>query len=164
MAQVKEGERCSQLSVRAEPIAHQMRLMAKGKFLFAGDDKFYVKGVTYGAFRPDDQRREYWDLQKIEADFAQMAANGLNAVRIPHTMPPRSLLDAALRYGLRVMVGLSAEQFVGYLIDRKQAPDIDEVVRTKVRTVSDHPALLCYAIGIEIPAPVPALLISHRVD
>jgi len=163
-SQVNEADRPSQLSVRAEPIAHQVRLVAKGKFLFAGDDKFYVKGVTYGAFRPDDQRREYWDLQKIEADFAQMAANGINAVRIPHTMPPRSLLDAALRYGLRVMVGLSAEQFVGYLIDRKQAPDIDEVVRTKVRTVSDHPALLCYAIGNEIPAPVARWLGRQRVE
>ena len=164
MSQVNEADRSSQLSVRAEPIAHQVRLVAKGKFLFAGDDKFYVKGVTYGAFRPDDQRREYWDLQKIEADFAQMAANGLNAVRIPHTMPPRSLLDAALRYGLRVMVGLSAEQFVGYLIDRKEAPDIDEVVRTKVRAVSGHPALLCYAIGNEISAPVARWLGRQRVE
>src|SRR6266481_1138155 len=120
MSQVNEADRSSQLSVRAEPIAHQVRLVAKGKFLFAGDDKFYVKGVTYGAFRPDDQRREYWDIQKIEAEFPQMAANGLSAVPTPPTMPPRSRLDAALRYGLRVMVGLSAEQFVGYVIDRKQ--------------------------------------------
>ena len=165
MLQLKRTDRCPHLPVKVETTtAHQMRLMAKGKFLFAGDDKFYVKGVTYGAFRPDDQRREYWDLQKIEADFAQMAANGLNAVRIPHTMPPRSLLDAALRYGLRVMVGLSAEQFVGYLIDRKQAPDIDEVVRTKVRAVSDHPALLCYSIGNEIPAPLARWLGHQRVE
>jgi hypothetical protein len=47
-----------------------------------------------------------------------MAANGLNAVRIPLTMPPRALLDIAQRHGLRVMVGLSAEQYAGYLIDR----------------------------------------------
>jgi len=165
MLQLKRTDRCPHLPVKVETTtAHQVRLMAKGKFLFAGDDKFYVKGVTYGAFRPDDQRREYWDLQKIEADFAQMAANGLNAVRIPHTMPPRSLLDAALRYGLRVMVGLSAEQFVGYLIDGKQAPDIDEVVRTKVRAVSGHPALLCYAIGNEISAPVARWLGCQRVE
>ena len=64
------------------------------------------------------------DLAAIDRDFSQMAANGFNTVRIPHTMPPRSLLDAAERHGLRVMVGLSAEQYVGYLIDRKGAPDI----------------------------------------
>src|SRR5256884_5269214 len=50
---------------------------------------------------------EYHDPNVIERDFAQMAANGINTVRIPHTMPPRSLLGAARRHGLRVMVGLS---------------------------------------------------------
>src|SRR5260370_21866818 len=93
-----------------------------------------------------------------------MAAKGFNAVRIPHTTPPRSLLDAALRQGLRVMVGLSAEQFVGYLIDRKEAPDVEEIVQSKVRAVSGHPALLCYAIGTEIPAPVAPCLGRRRVD
>jgi GT2 family glycosyltransferase len=142
----------------------QVRPEAKGKFLFAGDEKLYAKGTTYGAFRPDDQGREYQDLRRIEADFAQMAANGINAVRIPHTTPPCSLLDAALRHGLRVMVGLSAEQFVGYLIDRKQAPDIEEAVQTKVQAVADHPALLCYAIGNEIPASVARWLGRRRVE
>ena len=53
-----------------------------------------------------------------------------------------------------VMVGLSAEQYVGYLIDRNGGPDIDEIVRTKVRACAGHPALLCYAIGNEIPSPI----------
>src|ERR1700758_1458974 len=142
------------IAPRAETGTSYVRLEARGKFLFEDDEKVYVKGVTYGAFRPDDQRREYQDHRRIEADFARMAANGFNAVRIPHTTPPRSLLDAALRHGLRVMVGLSAEQFVGYLIDRKNVPDVEEIVRSKVRALSRHPALLCYAIGNEIPAPV----------
>src|SRR4051812_28340519 len=29
------------------------RVTARGKFLFVGDEKFWVKGVTYGTFRPD---------------------------------------------------------------------------------------------------------------
>src|SRR5262249_9953586 len=141
-----------------------IRLKARGKFLFEGDEKFYIKGVTYGAFRPDEQGREYQDHQRIQADFSQMAANGFNAVPIPHTTPPRSLLDAALRHGLRVMVGLSAEQFVGYLTDRKNAPNIEQVVQEKVRALADHPALLCYAIGNEIPAPVARWLGRRRVE
>src|SRR5437879_12570159 len=82
-----------------------------------------------------------------------MAANGINAVRIPHTTPPRALLDIASRHGLRVMVGLSAEQYVGYLIDRRPgAPDVEAIIRAKVRICAGHPALLCYALGNEIPA------------
>jgi len=97
-----------------------------------------------GAFRPHEHDREYRDLDTLDADFAHMAANGINAVRIPHTMPPRALLDLAAEHGLRVMVGLSAEQYVGFLIDRKGAPDVAEVVRAKVRACAGHPALLCY--------------------
>jgi O-antigen biosynthesis protein len=128
------------------------RLRVRGKFLSAGDKKFYIRGVTYGAFRPDGDGNEYHRPEIIERDFAQMAANDVNVVRIPHTMPPRLLLDAAQRHGLRVIVGLSAEQYVGYLIDKKGAPDIAGLVRAKVHTCTGHPALLCYAIGNEIPA------------
>src|SRR2546423_7738328 len=125
-----------------------VRPHVRGKFLFAGDEKFYVRGVTYGAFQPDASGHEYHDPNVIERDFAQMAANGINTVRIPHTMPPRSLLGAASRHGLRVMVGLSAEQYLGFLIDRKKSvADIEALVRAKVRECAGHPALLCYALG-----------------
>ena len=67
-----------------------------GKFIFIGADKFYIKGVSYGAFRPDANKCEYYDSAQIEQDFALMAAHGFNTVRIPHTVPPRSLLDIAL--------------------------------------------------------------------
>ena len=130
-----------------------VRPRARGKFIFTGDEKFYVRGVSYGAFHPDASGREYHDLDVIERDFAQMAANGINTVRIPHTTPPRSLLDAAQRHGLRVMVGLSAEQYLGFLIDRKKSVfEIEAMVRAKVRECAGHPALLCYALGNEIPA------------
>jgi O-antigen biosynthesis protein len=140
------------------------RPRVSGKFLYVGNEKLWVRGVTYGAFRPDVHGNEYHNLDIIERDFAQMAASGLNTVRIPHTMPPVSLLDAAQRHGLRVMVGLSAEQYVGYLIDKKDSPDLETVVRTKVRPCAGHPALLCYAIGNELPAPLVRWLGRRRVE
>ena len=63
------------------------------------------------------------------------------------------------------MVGLSAEQYIGYLIDiEKKAPNIEAIVREKVRTVKGHPALLCYAIGNEIAAPVARWLGRNKVE
>src|SRR5437667_10637279 len=90
----------------------QSRPRVHGKFLFVGNEKLYIKGITYGAFRPNDQGIEVHDEEKIRCDFRMVAEYGFNAVRIPHTTPPRNLLDVAMKYGLKVMVGLSAEKYI----------------------------------------------------
>ncbi|HKZ87370.1 MAG TPA: glycosyltransferase [Anaerolineae bacterium] len=130
-----------------------VRPRVQGKFIFLGDEKLYIRGVTYGTFRPHADGHEYPDPGVVEQDFALMAANGLNAVRT-YTLPPRWLLDAAQRHGLRVMVGLPLERYVGFLTDKKGAPDMEALVRTGVRSCAGHPAVLCYAIGNEIPASI----------
>ena len=142
-----------QASSAAPPGTASHRPRARGKFVYLGDEKLYIRGVTYGTFRPLEDGHEYPAPAIVEQDFALMAANGLNAVRT-YTAPPRWLLDAAQRHGLRIMVGLPVERYMGYLIDRKDAPDIEEIVRTAVRTCAGHPAVLCYTIGNEIPAPI----------
>src|SRR5437870_13042822 len=140
-----------------------VRARAQGKFLFAGADKLYVRGVTYGTFRPDREGNEFPDRTRVERDFALMAAHGINAVRT-YTAPPRWLLDAAARHGLRVMIGLPVERYIGFLADQKDAPDIEALVRAAVRATADHPAVLCYAVGNEIPAPVARWFGRRRVE
>jgi len=147
------------------PLTLAPRPSVRGKFLYIGDEKLYLRGVTYGAFEPDADGREYQDLSKVERDFALMVTQGINAVRIPHTTPPRTLLDAAARHGLHVMVGLSAEQYLGFLIDRRRdAPDVAALIRAKVRACAGHPALLCYALGNEIAAPMARWLGRRKVE
>lgn len=63
------------------------KVRIRGKFIYVGEDKFYIKGVTYGAFKADENKGEYSDLKKIDEDFAMMAETGFNTVRIPHTTP-----------------------------------------------------------------------------
>ena len=106
---------------------------------------------------------EYHDLDIVERDFAQMAENGLNAIRT-YTIPPRWLLDAAQRYGLRVMVGLPWEQHVTFLDDKQRAQSIEARIRAGVRACAGHPAVLCYAIGNEIPAPIVRWYGKRRVE
>src|SRR6266496_3849341 len=81
-----------------------VRPVVKGKFIFVGNEKLYIRGVTYGTFCPDEDGNEYHGPEVVERDFAQMAANGLNAVRT-YSVPPRWLLDTAQRHNLRVMCG-----------------------------------------------------------
>src|SRR5438309_967291 len=135
------------------PRAASLRPRVGGKFLYAGDEKLWIRGVTYGAFRPDADGAEYHGVQIVERDFDQIAAAGLNTIRT-YTVPPRWLLDSAQRRGLRVMVGLPWEEHVTFLDDRKRAREIVERVRSGVRACAGHPAVFCYAIGNEIPAPI----------
>ena len=134
----------------------------RGKFLFAGDEKFFVRGVTYGTFRPNAHGGEY-DRGAVERDFAEMAKHHINAVRV-YTVPPRWLLDAASRHGLRVMVGLPWEQHVAFLDDQKRVSSIEERVRMAARACAGHPAILCYAIGNEIPASIVRWHGARRVE
>jgi hypothetical protein len=140
------------------------RPVVRGKYLYEGSKKLWVRGVTYGAFRPDDAGREYQDLQTIDCDFKRMVAAGFSAVRIPHTMPPRHLLECAQQNGLRVMVGLSAEQYAGYLADGKDVSEVERLIKDKLAACAAHPAILCYALGNEISASMVRWLGRRKVE
>src|SRR4051794_22514390 len=85
------------------------RPQVQGKFLTAGDEKLYVRGVTYGPFRANEHGSEYHDPGVVARDLALMAANGVNAIRT-YSVPPRWLLDAAQHRGVWVVVGLPWEE------------------------------------------------------
>jgi GT2 family glycosyltransferase len=130
----------------------------RGKFLFRGGEKLYLRGVTYGPFCPEPDESEhagseYHTPEIVERDFAQMAAAGINSVRV-YTVPPRWLLDVAHRHRLLVMVGLPWEQHVAFLDAKHQRNDIERRVSEGVSQCANHPAVLAYAIGNEIPASI----------
>jgi glycosyltransferase involved in cell wall biosynthesis len=125
----------------------------RGKFLFIGETKYWIKGVTYGTFRPRPDGAQFPADEVIDSDFAAIAECGFNTVRT-YTPPPRSLLELARHHGLRVMVGLSWTQHVAFLDDAELCRSIRDSVLRGVRECANHPAVLCYAIGNEIPASI----------
>jgi GT2 family glycosyltransferase len=135
----------------------------RGKFIFSGAEKIYVRGVTYGTFRPDDQGNEFHDRESVAHDFAEMVDHGINAVRT-YTVPPRWFLDLAAGYGLRVMIGLPWQQHVTFLDDPQQTESILNTVRAGVRACAGHPAVLCFAIGNEIPATMVRWYGARRIE
>jgi len=144
----------AETDVRREPRAPSTaRVATEGKFLRVGDERFLVKGVTYGTFAPDAHGYQFPSLPQIVADFRQMAALGVNTVRT-YTPPRRDLLDAAASEGLRVMVGLPWSQHVAFLDDRALKRTIRREVSAKVAELGDHPAVLTFALGNEIPPGV----------
>ena len=127
-----------------------MRVRARGKFLYAGDEKLYLRGVTYGTFRGTGEAAAFPAREVVAADFAAMAAHGVNTVRT-YTVPPAWLLDLAAAHGLRVLVGVPWAQHLTFLDDRATRRAIVSSVKRSVRACAGHPAVLGYAVGNEIP-------------
>jgi glycosyltransferase involved in cell wall biosynthesis len=141
-------------SVLVEPIPDGAeRPRVAGKFLFAGDEKLWIKGVTYGTFRPQEDGNEFPEREVVQRDFAMMAERGINSVRT-YIPPPRWLLDLAQQAGLRVMVGLAWEQHVAFLNDKAMKKTIEGRIRDGITTCVGHPSVLCYTIGNEIPPSI----------
>ena len=130
----------------------KLRVKAAAKFFYEGNEKFWIRGVTYGTFQPREGS-DYPAPERVAQDFSLMREAGVNTVRI-YTAPPRYLLDEAARQGLRVIVGLAWMQHVCFLDDRKITEQIREQVRRDVRSCAGHPAVLAFAIGNEIPAQI----------
>jgi glycosyltransferase involved in cell wall biosynthesis len=136
-----------------DPPKLMRRPVVKGKFLFVDDEKFWVKGVTYGTFRPDAHGDNFPPPSLVRSDMAAMVRAGLNSIRV-YTVPPGWLLDLAQAYGLRVLIGLPWEQHIAFLDNPSQRERIVRTLRQAVRQCAGHQAVLCYAVGNEIPAPV----------
>src|SRR5215204_2819255 len=135
------------------PTLSFLRPSVKGKFLFVGENKFYVKGVTYGTFAPDENGMQFPLEDVVQKDFSLMDSHGFNSVRT-YTVPPKYLLDIALEHDLKVMVGMPWEQHLTFLDSKKQQTDILRRVKEGVISCNRHPAILCYTVGNEIPAPM----------
>jgi GT2 family glycosyltransferase len=120
--------------------------------LAAGGKKLHVRGVTYGTFGSADGS-QFPAVDRVRRDFDAMATAGVNTVRT-YLPPPPWMLDAAQEVGMRVMVGLAWEQHVAFLEEPRHARDIAARVARQVHECQAHPAILCYAVGNEIPASI----------
>src|ERR1041385_2259605 len=150
-------------SVKPSSQQFGVRPSIRGKFIFVGDEKLYLRGVTYGPFRSGENENHYGAPQVVEDDFARMAENRINAVRT-YTVPPLWLLDLAVKYDLYVMVGLPWEQHIAFLENEQTSKAIEEKVRLGVRSCQRHPAIICYTIGNEIPTSIVRWCGAERIE
>src|SRR5438067_4978284 len=125
---------------------------ARGKFIYANDQKLYLRGVTYGTFRAT-ANGQFPPPAVVAADFAAMAAAGVNTVRT-YTVPTPEVLELAGLHGLRLLVGIPWEQHVAFMDERSRPRSIEARVRDAVRSCTGHSAVLGYVVGNEIPAGV----------
>lgn len=125
------------------------RVRTRAKFFFEGDQKFFLKGVTYGTFKPDAEMYYVGTPEKAARDLQMMNAIGINAVRIYHA-PPKWFLDLAYQNNVRVMITLWWGQNVDFLSSARRRREIFTKVEKDVKANAGHPALMGYLVANEI--------------
>jgi glycosyltransferase involved in cell wall biosynthesis len=140
------------------------RLQVRAKFFFAGDDKFYLHGVTYGPFRPaSDGGANLPPPERVAVDFRMMRELGVNVLRLYHT-PPRWFLDLAAGHRLRVMVTIPWHRRVLFLDDHEAMETIRRNVAEAASAHTGHPALLGFFVDNEIPPDLVRWYGARRVE
>lgn len=138
------------MSQCANPTHEWKRPRVRGKFLYLGSDKFYVRGVTYGAFPPNSRGDQFPEPPEVARDFALMREAGINTI-LTYTVPPLSLLDQAQENGLRAIIFTPWMGYVCFLEEAGTKKQMLREVRNGVAACHHHPAVLLYCVGKELP-------------
>ncbi len=130
------------------------RLVAHGKYLLDGADKFYIRGVSYGPFAPNSRGERYPEPERAAADFALMSRLGANVIRL-YVPPPPWMVEEAQKAGLRMMLGIPWPFHMAFL----DSPDMMREIRDAIRkTVLDTrqfgETIAAYSIGNEIRSDI----------
>ena len=132
------------------PLEVTDKVVPRGRFFFHKEDKFFLKGVTYGPFAPNHSGVPFPEPEIVNRDFALMAELGVNCFRT-FTLPPKWLLDRARSFGLRAIVGIPWAQHISFLDSRKTQSEIRQSIARSVSACKGHPAVFAFLVGNEIP-------------
>jgi glycosyltransferase involved in cell wall biosynthesis len=138
------------------------RVRPVAKFFFEGDQKFFVKGVTYGPFKPDAEGNYLGPPEQVDRDLALMRQVGINVLRVYHA-PPRWFLDRCAAARMRVLITLPWAKHIEFLRRKSARQAITEAVRSAVSGNAGHPAIFGYLVGNEIPPQMVRWLGVRRV-
>src|ERR1700720_755905 len=114
------------------------RIRPAAKFFLEGDKKFFVKGVTYGPFKPDAEGNYLGRPDQVDTDLVLMREIGLNLLRVYHT-PPRWFLDRCAAAGMRVLITLPWAKHIEFLRERSARNAIAKTVQAAGKANAGHP-------------------------
>ena len=129
------------------------RVTVEGKVFRRGEERFRVRGATYGPFAPNQRGEFLPEPAMVASDFAKMRAICINAVRIYHS-PPAWFLDLAEESHLFVMVDVPCPKHLDFLEDRSTRVKAREKIAESIRATAGRGVMLATSIGNEIPPDI----------
>jgi O-antigen biosynthesis protein len=129
------------------------RITAGGKFFRLAGEKFYVKGLSYGPFPPNDQGDCFGSLDETRRDFDLIRDLGANTLRV-YQVPPAWFLDLAAVNNLRLLIDVPWNQQHCFLASTEARQQVLETIGQAARTVANHPAVFALSVANELPPDV----------
>lgn len=139
------------------------RVRRDGKFFRLGQDKFFVKGVTYGPFAPNLDGDTFPSPNQARDDFQQIIELGGNCVRIYH-VPPRWFMDLALEMGLKIFLDVAWPKNLTFTEDAQVQREAHDAVRHAARECGGHEACFAISVANEIPPDIVRFVGQQRVE
>jgi GT2 family glycosyltransferase len=139
------------------------RVRVDGKFFARRGSRFRIQGVTYGPFAPDPKGQPFPAPRRVCDDFARMRAVGINSVRTYH-VPPEWFLEMADKQAMAVLVDVPWAKHLCFLDSADTQRQARQAVRRAAERGHQHPCILAYSIGNEIPPDVVRWHGARRVE
>lgn len=134
-----------------------------GKFFRNQSQKWYVKGMTYGPFAPNEEGLFLPPRHDLARDFQHITSLGANCVRLYHP-PPAWVPDEAAAAGLHLFIDVPWQKHRCFLEDWDAPREALQRVREAARELGTHPATFAISVANEIPKDIVRFYGAARVE
>jgi glycosyltransferase involved in cell wall biosynthesis len=144
------------------------RIIANSKFFFQSGQKYFIKGTTYGPFKPwtEDSSSEpifLPDRVRVRTDLDQMRQAGINTIRLYH-VPPLWFLDECEANKIKAFITIPWGQHVSFLDSSESRRTIQKKIVDAVSSLQNHSGIFAYAVGNEIPTGIVRWYGSYKIE
>jgi glycosyltransferase involved in cell wall biosynthesis len=122
-------------------------------FFWKGDEKFFVRGFSYGPFRANGAGDPFPEREQFERDLGLLGELGANTLRLYH-VPPQWLRDSAEAAGIHLLVSVPWSQHLRFLDSRAERHETRRRMKAATERLRGSASLLALLIGNEIPPEV----------
>jgi GT2 family glycosyltransferase len=143
--------------------AARMPVVTAGKFFRQGDQKIFLRGISYGPFCPNSGGESFPEDGRLVADLAHIQHLGFDTVRLYHP-PSEPFLKEAARLGLKLIVGIAWTDHVDFTRSSALKREVLKTVRAVTTRLRDHPCVIAFLVGNEIEKTLVRWMGPRRVQ